>query len=137
MRHGAVTFAQQVAERAAQGAAWDVLFCSDMLNLAEFVGLSGAAVQALPRVVYFHENQLTYPVRHASERDYQFGMTNITTCLAADQVWFNSAFHRDSFLEAVEVFLKTDAGLPAFRRGRGHPGEELDSTAGGGRLCSA
>ena len=106
MRHGAVTFAQQVAERAAQGEAWDVLFCSDMLNLAEFVGLSGAVVQALPRVAYFHENQLTYPVRHASERDYQFGMTNITTGLSADQVWFNSGFHRDSFLEAVEAFLK-------------------------------
>lgn len=106
MRHSAVTFAQQVAEHVANGAAWDVLFCSDMLNLAEFVGLSGSAVQALPRVAYFHENQLTYPVRHASERDYQFGMTNITTGLSADQVWFNSAFHRDSFLEAVAAFLK-------------------------------
>ena len=32
-------------------------------------------------------------------------MTNMTTALAAKSVWFNSAFHRDSFLEALAVFL--------------------------------
>jgi glycosyltransferase involved in cell wall biosynthesis len=57
-------------------------------------------------VVYFHENQLTYPVRFESERDYQFAMTNMTTALAANGVWFNSAFHRDEFLTALTGFLK-------------------------------
>jgi glycosyltransferase involved in cell wall biosynthesis len=33
-------------------------------------------------------------------------MTNITTALAADSVWFNSAFHRDSFLGAVDGLLR-------------------------------
>jgi glycosyltransferase involved in cell wall biosynthesis len=33
-------------------------------------------------------------------------MTNMTTALAADAVWFNSAFHRDSFLTALQTFLK-------------------------------
>jgi len=32
-------------------------------------------------------------------------MTNMTTALAADAVWFNSAFHRDSFLHALEALL--------------------------------
>ena len=106
MRHAAITFAQQVNERAAAGEQWDVLFCSDMLNLAEFRGLAGEPVRRLPTVAYFHENQLTYPVQVESARDYQYGMTNITTALAADAVWFNSAFHRDAFLEAVGTFLK-------------------------------
>jgi len=105
MRHSAVTFAEQVRERAGRGESWDLIFCSDMLNLAEFLGLATEDVRRLPAVAYFHENQLTYPVRFESERDYQFAMTNMTMALAADAVWFNSAFHRDSFLEALRVFL--------------------------------
>ncbi len=106
MRHAAVTMADAVAQRTADGQRWDLLFASDMLNLAEFVGLAPPAVQRLPSVAYFHENQLTYPVSHESERDYHFALTNMTTALAADGVWFNSAFHRDSFLQALPVLLR-------------------------------
>lgn len=105
MRHAAVTFARQVEQQLAQGSRWDLLFCSDMLNLAEFLGLAPRPIRDLPSVVYFHENQLTYPVRCENERDYQFAMTNLTSALAADAVWFNSAFHRDSLLDALGVFL--------------------------------
>jgi len=106
MRHSAITFVDQIAQCVAEGQGWDLIFCSDMLNLAEFLGLAPQAVQKLPTVVYFHENQLTYPVRFESERDYQFVMTNMTTALAAKSVWFNSAFHRDSFLGALAGFLR-------------------------------
>lgn len=106
MRHAAVTFAEKVRRRRPGDAAWDLVFCSDMLNLAEFRGLVCRDIRDLPAVVYFHENQLTYPVRVESERDYQFAMTNMTSALAADAVWFNSAFHRDEFLEALDAFLK-------------------------------
>ena len=106
MRHAAITLSQQVNEHIQSGEKWDVLFCSDMLNLAEFLGLVEESVRQLPKIVYFHENQLTYPVQVESERDYQYCMTNITTALAADAVWFNSAFHRDDFLQAIETFLK-------------------------------
>ena len=105
MRHSAITFAQQIDTAVNQGQSWDLLFCSDMVNLAELRGLLPSEVQALPTVVYFHENQLTYPVRFEQERDYQLAMTNLTTALAADQVWFNSCFHRDSFLEGLWTFL--------------------------------
>lgn len=105
MRHAAVTFADDVSRRAAQGQHWDALFCSDMLNLAEFRGLAANVIADLPTLLYFHENQLTYPVRIENERDYQFAMTNMTSALAAGAVWFNSAFHRDSFLTALDAFL--------------------------------
>lgn len=105
MRHAAVTFADQTRERIAHGSRWDLVFCSDMLNLAEFLGLAPRELRDLPSLVYFHENQLTYPVRVENERDYQFGLTNMTSALAATTVWFNSAFHRDSFLHALEAFL--------------------------------
>jgi len=107
MRHSAITFAEQVSALLAKDQNWDFIFCSDMLNLAEFLALVPAEVAALPKVIYFHENQLTYPVRVEDERDYQFAMTNLTSTLAADAVWFNSQFHMKSFLGALEKFLKS------------------------------
>ena len=107
MRHSAITFAQQVTGLLAEGQSWDLIFCSDMLNLAEFAALVPFGAARLPKVIYFHENQLTYPVRLENERDYQFAMTNLTSALAADAVWFNSQFHMDSFLEALVKFLKS------------------------------
>jgi glycosyltransferase involved in cell wall biosynthesis len=107
MRHSAITFASQAAELAEKRQSWDLLFCSDMLNLAEFAALVPAGIAGLPKVIYFHENQLTYPVRVEDERDYQFAMTNLTGALAATAVWFNSQFHLDSFLDALARFLKS------------------------------
>ncbi len=106
MRHAGVTLSRMVAQRADERESWDVLICSDMLNLAEFRGLAAPEVASLPAVVYFHENQLTYPQQQAEERDLHFAYTNIVTAHAADAVWFNSAFHRDQFLESAAAFLK-------------------------------
>ena len=105
MRHAAVTVAGIVRDLARQGQRWDVLWCSDMLNLAEFLGLAPPELRDLPCIVYFHENQLTYPVRIPHERDLHFAFSNFTTALAADAVWFNSAFHRDEFLSAMNAYL--------------------------------
>ena len=107
MRHSAITFASQAAELTEKRQNFDVLFCSDMLNLAEFIALAPAGIAGLPKVIYFHENQLTYPVRVEDERDCHFAMTNLTSALAADAVWFNSQFHLDSFLDALAKFLKS------------------------------
>jgi len=106
MRHGAITLAERAAHKIAGGAAWDCLLCSDMLDLACFRGLAPVPVAALPAVAYFHENQFTYPVREERERDHHFAFTNLTTALAADAVWFNSAFHRDAFLDALPDWLR-------------------------------
>ena len=112
MRHSAVTFADRIAAEMRAGHEWDILFCSDMLPLAELLGLAPAALRQAPSVAYFHENQLTYPVRHDEPRDLHFAISNMTTALAAAEVWFNSAFHRDSFLDALdEMLARMPAGL--------------------------
>ncbi len=106
MRHSAITLSNQTAEKVEAGEKWDIIFCSDMLNLAEFKGLVHPTVQKLPAIVYFHENQLTYPVIHQREWDFHFVFTNMITALAATEVWFNSSYHRDAFLEGLPYFLK-------------------------------
>ncbi len=106
MRASAIEFADHVNQRLSQGRTWDVIFCSDMLNLAEFLGLAGPELKKIPAVAYFHENQLTYPSRFEQERDNHFAMTNMTTALASTTVWFNTSFHRDDFLWALKAFLR-------------------------------
>ena len=125
MRHAAMTFAEHLnsgarissmTEDLAIGSygsfpllkpndpTWDAIFCTDMLNLAEFRGLCPPAIRKLPTVVYFHENQLTYPSEDA-ERDLHYGFTNLTTALAASAVWWNSEFHKDTFLGAAAELI--------------------------------
>lgn len=85
---------------------WDLVFASTFLNLAEFRGLTGVRVAAVPAIVYFHENQLVYPNRHTAEWDFQFPLTNITSALSAERCVFNTSWNRDRFLEEIPGFLK-------------------------------
>ena len=62
---------------------------------------------AIPRkVVYFHENQLCYPVRERKDRDFQYGYNQIVTALTADDVVFNSEYNMNSFLGHLDNFFK-------------------------------
>ena len=106
MRHSAITLANQTVEKIKSGGEWDIIFCSDMLNLAEYLGLVPNAIQKLPSVVYFHENQLTYPVAHPKEFDFHYVMTNFITALAATEVWFNSSYHQNILIDGLRDFLK-------------------------------
>lgn len=53
-----------------------VLFCSSVLNLAELVALR-PDLASLKKIIYFHENQLVYPVREKKDRDIQHGYNQI------------------------------------------------------------
>lgn len=85
-------------------AAYDVLLVSGLLSLADFKALAAPACP--PAIVYFHENQLTYPAAAAEERDLHFAFTNITTALAADRVLFNSNTHCGRFFKKLPEFLQ-------------------------------
>ncbi|KAG9477602.1 hypothetical protein GDO78_002802 [Eleutherodactylus coqui] len=53
-----------------------VLFTSSVLNLAELVALR-PDLGKLRKILYFHENQLVYPVRKNQDRDFQYGYNQI------------------------------------------------------------
>lgn len=115
MRGAAITMAEQAAAASAEGRSFDVIFASTFLNLAEFRGLVPPRVGELPAVVYFHENQLSYPNRHAAEWDFQFPLTNLTSALSAEACVFNTCWNRDDFLRRVPDFLR---GFPDHRPAR-------------------
>lgn len=108
MHGGAVTLASQWL---AQRTPVDLLLATDMLDLACFQGLTRQRCGAVPSVLYFHENQLTYPwsprdADPGQQRDAHYAFLNFTSALAADAVLFNSCYHHDAFLEALPRFLK-------------------------------
>jgi glycosyltransferase involved in cell wall biosynthesis len=83
---------------------YDLLLVSDLMSLSDLKALWGQ--RCPPALVYFHENQLSYPLSEGEKMDYQFGFTDITTGLAADGLIFNSQSHKDAFLGALPGFIK-------------------------------
>ena len=118
MRAAAWELAQQVRDQPPP----DVLLVSDYVDLPALLGWLPAEWAARPALVYFHENQLTYPGpagAEPAERDAGYGFTNVMSCVRAARVAFNSRYHRDDFGRAARELLRR---LP-----RPNPARELDA----------
>lgn len=108
MHMGAVILAKQVL---AYKGAIDLILTTDMLDVATFAGLIRPKLPNVPIVTYFHENQLTYPWSPTDKdvklkRDNHYSFINYTTALVSDAIFFNSLYHKTSFLTALPTFLK-------------------------------
>ncbi len=111
MAGGAVALAQEFNKKKLQP---DLILATDMLDFSTFLGLidvSQPHLELASGAIYFHENQITYPWSPTDsdkplKRDHHYGFINYTSALAANAVFFNSEFHRRSFLEALPKFLK-------------------------------
>jgi len=94
------------------GKTFDLIIASDMLNVALFKALAQSEINKKrpPIILYFHENQLTYPWSKTDtdpklKRDAAYQFINYTSALCADALFFNSQYHQQSFLEALPEFL--------------------------------
>ena len=106
MQGAAVTLAEKAREAVAEGFEPELLFASDMVNVPAFLALTRDLFADTPVVLFFHENQLTYPLREGAERDYTYAYVNVLSALAADHVVFNSAFHQEQFFGALPDLLR-------------------------------
>jgi glycosyltransferase involved in cell wall biosynthesis len=112
MRGAAYRFAEK-ARALPPGPPFDVLLTSDFLNLPDWRSLAPRGLRDLPALVYFHENQITYPLGQHAPVDFHYGWINLSTVLAADRVLFNSLYHREEFLGAVrQVFRRMPDEVP-------------------------
>jgi glycosyltransferase involved in cell wall biosynthesis len=89
----------------------ELIIVSDMMDLCIFKSLLPKKWQNIPIIIYFHENQLSYPwnpeekdLKLNRERHYAF--INYTSALAADHCFFNSKYHMEVFLTDLRAFLK-------------------------------
>ena len=90
---------------------YDGFIATDMLNVAIFKSLLKPECISLPILIYFHENQITYPWSSEDQdvklnRDHHYGFINFSSCLVADCVIFNSNYHKNIFIGALPDFLK-------------------------------
>ncbi len=79
---------------------YDAIIASSMMDLTDFKAL--ANINLPPILLYFHENQLSYPLSPNEKRDSHLGFTNIISALSADKVIFNSEFHLKDFITAMK-----------------------------------
>jgi glycosyltransferase involved in cell wall biosynthesis len=106
MEGGGVTLAQKVRSAVDDGFRPDLLFATDMVNVPAVLSLSRPCLNDVPVVLYFHENQLTYPLPPEEERERAYAITNYLSALAADRVVFNTQSHFDEFTEALPQLLR-------------------------------
>lgn len=85
----------------------DILLASSYVPLAELYGLSPSEFRRPPSVLYFHENQLTYPISRETPggKDFHYGFTQAVSARSANLCVFNSSYNRDSFLEELQRLL--------------------------------
>ncbi len=88
----------------------DLLVATSMVDLATLRGLV-PGLAALPTLLYFHENQFAYPASPRQHSLLEAQVVSLYSALAADQLAFNSAWNRDSFLQGCAALLRK---LPDF-----------------------
>lgn len=99
MRGAALYFAGQIEEISS----YDGIIVSNMLSLSDLKAVLGSDIP--PIILYFHENQILYPLSAGEKEDLHYGFTDITSALSADYILFNSEFHRRAFLRALNPFI--------------------------------
>lgn len=102
LRAGAAPLAQAIAAEVVQGGPPDLLLVSGLVDVAALLGHLRPAPD-LPLITYMHESQLLYPTADGAP-DPDATLRNWESWRAADQVWFNSAFHRDAVVDALPVW---------------------------------
>lgn len=102
IRGNPISFLQEYAAELSQPR--DLCLATSMVDLATLKGLVPALGQ-IPSAVYFHENQFAYPGSENQKQSLEPQMVNLYSALAADRLFFNSRYNRDTFMQGVDALL--------------------------------
>ena len=86
----------------------DRFIVTDMMDVGQFRSALPPRFRTVPIILYFHENQLTFPAHQEGPNldwDRHYAFLNVTSALLADRIWFNSEYHRSAFLSALPDFM--------------------------------
>jgi hypothetical protein len=84
----------------------DLLFTSEALNLANLNRMMPMLAKK-PSVVYFHSNELP----RAGADGGALELVNLNTAAAATEIWFNSSYHLETFVERASSVVTRHAEL--------------------------
>ena len=111
MQLSAPWFVEQLKKLPPAERSFDAVLCSSYVDVAVLRALL-LSVRGWNReariCLYFHENQLAYPERHAAD-NRQFAAINFHSALTADSIAFNSAYNAQTFLDGCRKYLKSAA----------------------------
>lgn len=95
-----------------------LIVATSMVDLSTLLSLQPHLHKAR-LLYYFHENQFAYPLSDQQHASIDPQMVQLYGALAADQIVFNSAYNRDSFLRGIEqLFRRLPDQLPDGISGR-------------------
>lgn len=108
MHGSAITLVMEMLET---GFRPDLVLAGDMTDLTVVRSALHLKGISAPCLVYFHENQLTYPWNPTDadlklKRDRHYAYINYTSAWCADAVLWNSAYHHKVFLDELPKFLE-------------------------------
>jgi glycosyltransferase involved in cell wall biosynthesis len=111
MQLAAPWFAEQIAGLIEQGERFDGILTSTFLDVAVLRSILLRLGIDLPLVMYFHENQFSYPGQIHDPGIFQFTAINFTSALCADRLAFNSRYNLNTFLDGIRRYLKKTADM--------------------------
>ena len=107
MHGGAVTLAEKFLKN---NKSYDLILASDILNLPVFKSICCDSIKNTKIVIYFHENQITYPWSPEDDdpkmrRDLHYAFINYSSSLVSSWNFFNSDYHLNSYINGLKIYL--------------------------------
>ncbi|MBM9613357.1 DUF3524 domain-containing protein [Desulfobulbus rhabdoformis] len=112
MQLSAPHMAEKIIAARKKGEHFDAILTSTFIDVAVLRSMLTQEGISIALGIYFHENQLAYPIRPEDTDRYQFAAINCTSALCADAVAFNSRYNMESCLQGIERFTQKAADFP-------------------------
>ena len=109
MQLSAVWCFEELKKLDADSRQFDIVFCSTFVDLSVLRSLLIRESWWNSRTlfyVYFHENQIAYPLSSKTNDNRQFALINFNSALSADRIAFNSLYNQNSFLDGCKNYLR-------------------------------